>query len=104
MERTDDNSQMGADLFSGLDRCRYPRIHRYLGGFGGRRPLPVLRLRGDLPRVANSRADDLQGVVLAPDAAQRVSVFTRVLWLFAERQEECRTASGTRAVLHTCSI
>src|SRR5947209_19548299 len=65
-ERTDDNSQMGADLLPGVDRRRYPRLYRDFGGLRGRRPLPVLYLRGDLPGAADPRADDLQDVAPFP--------------------------------------
>src|ERR1700730_18777566 len=36
----DDNSQMGADLLSGVDRRRYPRLHVDIKGFSRHPPLP----------------------------------------------------------------
>src|SRR4051812_29047897 len=53
MERTDDNSEMGADLLSGVDRRWRTGLYRHLRGLGGRRALPVLCLRGDLPGAAD---------------------------------------------------
>src|ERR1700694_5687595 len=58
----DDNSEMGADLLSGVDRRRRARLHRHIGRIGGCRPLPVLCLRRDLPGPADPRPHHLQGV------------------------------------------
>src|ERR1700694_2932842 len=58
----DDNSEMGADLFSGVDRRRRARLHRHIGRIGGCRPLPVLCLRCDLPGPSAPWAHHLPGV------------------------------------------
>src|SRR5207245_10245472 len=58
----DDYPEMGADLPAGLDRGRRSRIHRSSGCLGRHRPLPVLRLRRDLPGAADTGAHGLQGV------------------------------------------
>src|SRR5437868_12095662 len=58
----DDNSEMGADLFGSVNHRGHPRLHRDIGGIGGYRPLPLLRLCRDLPCPADPWAHDFQGI------------------------------------------
>src|SRR6266550_3042273 len=73
MGADDDNSEMGADLLSGVCCRRHTRLHRHIGGIRGHRALPVLRVRGDLPGAADPGIDDLQGV----GAHSRLAVIAR---------------------------
>src|SRR6185437_15872625 len=58
----DDNSEMGADLLSGVGRRRHSRVKRHFGGLSRRRPLPVLCFCRDLPGPADPRSDNIQSL------------------------------------------
>src|SRR5665213_1194494 len=104
-----DYSEMGADLLSGVDRCRYPRFHRRIRRLGRCRPLPVLCFRGDLPGAADPGADDLQGIaenrpsVIARSAATKQSSLPGSMGSFAEpviRRAFARPVGWQRRLRH----
>src|SRR3954468_7523033 len=57
-----DTAEMGVAFLRDLDRGWDFGIHRHFGGFGRRRPHPVLHLPRDLPGPADPGAHDIQGL------------------------------------------